>query len=239
MSLGHSTFLFDYQSFRLEVMPLLKALDEGNPEPLHQRVLQIRASVPDSKKWILHDRGTEIGGDFGLDRDPQQINRLWGHWLLIVLSTYLQPGGSLIFEWTTLSSILNLLNWSEKDRLDLLAGIPTVLLLKPNTQDVPKIQGRLEAPYWYWVAPIRCYRFGWLPLEEVDRLLNKLVHDQVLIDTALLKQIPKVIQGVRQPGDVAYQRAIDMLRQAKSANVGLFSIITERSGDIEEEDEID
>ncbi len=60
MSLKQSAFLFDYHAFRNTAIPLMAALDAGDPEPLQVRMTQIRQGVKSYKNWILHDKGTSL-----------------------------------------------------------------------------------------------------------------------------------------------------------------------------------
>ena len=192
MSLAHTAFLFDYRAFQSAATPLAAELDAGNPEPLRARVAEIRRKVGSSKNWILHDKGTEMG-DFGRDRDPRYQGGLWGNWFLTILSTFLSPCVELGYDWPKLSCMLHSFKWTDEDVWKVLVGLPTVLLSRPNVpyninpNEVVPIEK--PVPYWYLMAPDRSTYCGWLPVEKVEKLHQRLLVGQHMLEEDLRTRI--------------------------------------------------
>lgn len=255
MSLAHSAFQFDYRAFQSVAIPLAAELDAGNPEPLRAQVAKIRLEVGNPKNWILHDKGIEMG-DYGMDRDPRFQNCLWGNWFLTILSAFLSPCIELGYDWPKLSRTLHNLKWTDEDVWRVLTGLPTAWLLKPNAPYQRDMVAEHSMPYWYWMRPHRSTYGGWLPVEEVERLRQRLLADQHLLEKDLRAQIklpPNVsaanahISPDLNPDywyeriPIVYQQSIDMMNQALDAGVGLFMVVYQAYGDPEEweKDEMD
>jgi len=254
MSLAHSTFLFDYCAFQSAVTSLVAELDAGNPEPLRAQVMDIRQRIGNSKNWILHDKGTYLWDAVSAD-DVRFQNSLWGGWLLTVLSTFLSPCVELGYDWPKLSCTLYSLKWNKDDIRQIFNGLPTVWLLRPEAPyqldqlGIPIIPE--PTPYWYWMRPDRSTYCGWLPVEKVARLRQRLLADQRLLRENLQTRIklpPSVSSANAQISPdlnpdywyeripIVYQQAVEMMSQAEDAGVGLFSIVYQAYGDPEEWD---
>lgn len=231
-----AAFLFDYQTFQREIVPLIAALDAGDDAPLRRRVNDIRQRIGRSENWILHSHGTALG-NFGMDRDPRYRNALWGHWLLIVLSTFLRPCVS-VEKGSFLGCVLPELGWNDEDAIRLYSGLPTSRLFEP---EAPYWRGRTREwsfPYWYHVGAQRSFLEGWLPVEESARLLELLLKDHQLVKETLrlgVKPCPgvNITKCIPESTDpkywyaralAAYDRSIDMLTQSVSAELGLYLV---------------
>jgi hypothetical protein len=181
MSYKQSAFLFDYIDFMAAIDPIVHDLDKSNTESLRSIVEQIRNRIPNEQEWILHDIGTRLRGNFGLDKDYKYRNGLTGHWLLIVLSTFLLPVQSLEYGWSMFSRTLYDLKWEHEERHLILKGSPTSLLIKPELPPLGRAV-KWEDQYWYWVMPLYSVYNGWLSLDQSIRLLKHLESDKQRID---------------------------------------------------------
>jgi hypothetical protein len=248
VSLKQSAFLFDYHTFRNIAMSLMAALDAGDPEPLQVRVTQMHQRAKSSKNWILHDKGTSLD-DSVPAHDVRFQSGLWGHWLLIVLSEFLSPCVSLGYDWTKLSCALYSLKWDDQDIRRVYAGEPTVWLLKPGTPYQPDMVTEWSLPYWYWLRPERSTYSGWLSVEEVTRLRQRLYVDQASIEGDLRTwiQLPSNVSTANahisrelnpdywyEHIPVVYRQATDMLDQAIYAGKGLYLAVYQEEGDAED-----
>jgi hypothetical protein len=228
MSYRQSTFLFDYVGYKAAVAPIVDELDKNNLEPLKNIVENVRKDHVDHQKWILHNVGTRLD-NFALDQDVKYQNSLIGHWLLIMLSTFLLPAQSLEYGWSKFSLILHKLNWSKEDINLILKGNSTSLLIKKT---IPPLTRVLEwnDPYWYWVMPRYGPYHGWLPLDEIVRLFERLDADKYKIG-----EIDDPSSNLYFPAsmslDNVYIKGIQMLKQAKEANKGLFIVVYEEDDD--------
>jgi len=248
MTLQHAAFLFDYIGFQTTVTSLTAMLDCGDSSLLREQVTRIRQGIGAYKDWILHDKGTDFRGDLGLERDPRYQNSLWGHWFLIVLSTFLRPGISLGYDWSKLSCVLHAFQWEREDIFRVFAGQPTAWLLKPNA---PYQRGQVvewSDPYWYWINP-RCTYCGWLPMEDIAQLKKRLLahrrltEEDVRTQIALPSNISEEKASISKELDpnywyeripIVYQRAIEMMSQALDAGVGLFMVVSQEEGEAED-----
>ncbi|MFZ2421531.1 MAG: hypothetical protein WA029_10335, partial [Anaerolineae bacterium] len=134
-----------------------------------------------------------------------------------------------------------------------LVGLPTVLLSRPNVpyninpNEVVPIEK--PVPYWYLMAPDRSTYCGWLPVEKVEKLHQRLLVGQHMLEEDLRTRIelpPNVsaanahISPDLNPDywyeriPIVYQQAVEMMSQAEDAGVGLFSIVYQAYGDPEE-----
>ncbi|MCL4267173.1 MAG: hypothetical protein KJ069_28600 [Anaerolineae bacterium] len=189
MSLKHTAFLFDYPKFQSTIAPLVRSLDTGDFAPLQEKAAQIRHEISLDETWILHDKGTHLMDDYNLIRDSRYQNGLWGHWLLIILSSFLQPIVSLEYDWSKLSTTLRSLEWVEEDVEKVIFGLPTVWLVKPRAPYQRGMVTEWTSPYWYWIRPMRCTYCGWLPVEEMNRLQKRLRDQQMLIESDVTTSI--------------------------------------------------
>ena len=255
MSLAHSAFLFDYRAFQSAVGSLTAELDAGNPEPLRARVAEIRQRIGNSANWILHDRGTYLW-DAVPAGDARFKSGLWGNWLLTILSTFLSPCIEQGDDWSKLSCTLHSLKWTDEDVWRLLTGLSTVWLLKLDASYQRGMVVEWSMPYWYWMRPDRSTYCGWLPVEEVERLRQRLLDDQHRLEEDLqtwIRLSPHVsaanahISPDLNPDywyqriPIVYQQAVAMMSRASEAGVGLFSVVYQAYGDPEEweQDETD
>lgn len=250
MAYNQSSFLLDYRAFREAAAPLMAALDAGNPAPLQVRAAQVSRAIGSPKDWILHDKGTFLG-DVSAKSDPRYRNSQWGHWFLIVLSEFLRPTVSLGYDWMKLSRTLHYFGWDQEASRRVFAGLPTVWLLKP---DAPYHQGMFitwETPYWYWLGFDRSIHDGWLPVEEIPRLRQRLQAEQPLVERELRTRVvlpPEVsverahLSPLFDPDywyariPIVYRQAIEMMDQALKANVGLFMVVYQEEDDLEVEE---
>jgi hypothetical protein len=148
MSLKHSAFLFDYLNFQSTVTPLVLALTSGNAIPLQEKVAQVRQRVRLNINWILYDKGAYITDDIDLNQSPRYQNALWGNWLLVVLSSFLQPAISFDYDWLKLSTALRAFNWNDEDVERVISGLPSVWLLKPEANYQRNMATEWTLPYW-------------------------------------------------------------------------------------------
>jgi hypothetical protein len=204
----------------------MEELDKNDPARLKAIVDQIRIINSDPQKWILHNKGTQLHGYFGLDLDLKYRNGLIGNYLLIVLSTFLFPALSLGYNFSKFSQILHALEWKKEDIDHILEGYPTSLLIKPGLLPIHKIV-EWEDPYWCWVRPLYSNYSGWFPLPEIVRFHEKLNNDR---DKVARINIP------HQPVEACleiYTAAIQMLDQAIAADKDLFLVVHEEDEDDE------
>lgn len=235
-AIWHSAFLFDYQAFQRVILPTLIALDAGNDVFLRKQVDDIRQQVGLSENWILHNQGTALG-NFGLDHDLRYRNALWGHWLLIILSTFLRPCVSL-GQGSFLGCVLSELGWDDEDVRQLHNGLPTVKLLKPEAPYWRGMTREWSLPYWYHIGTQRSFQEGWLPVEGSVRLLELLLRDRQVIRETLGTRVKSrsgmnITKCIPESTDpefwcanmlAVYERAIDMLTQSISSERGLYLI---------------
>lgn len=244
MSLKHTAFLFDYSKFQSVIAPLMQALDAGDFVPLQEKAAQIRQEIGLDKAWILHDKGTHLMDDSNLIEDSRYQNAIWGHWLLLILSSCLHPHVSLGYDWSILSTTLRSLEWVKEDVEKVIFGLPTVWLVKPQSPYQRGVTG-WTSPYWYWIRPMRCTYCGWLPVEELNRLQKRLRDQQVLIerDVSTVIQLPPNVSlanaQISEDLDpnywytripVIYNEALKIMADAVSAKQGIFSIIYQEYG---------
>jgi hypothetical protein len=192
-------------------------------------------------------------GDFGLDRDPQYQNKLWGNWFLTILSTFLTPCIELGYDWSKLSYTLYFLGWSGNDVGQIFGGLPAVWLFKPDAPYQRDQHGTpllpVPTPYWYMMEPIRSTHFGWLPVEEVEKYYQRLLADWHFLEGDLRKQIelpPNVsVANAHISPDlnpdywyeripIVYQQVVEMMSQTLDRGVGLLSVVYQAYGDPEE-----
>lgn len=238
MSLRHSAFLFDYQSFMAAATSLMTAVDVGNLTPLQRRVDEISQQIRDEKSWILNDRGTFLER-IDLGSTPVSRNDVIGYGFLIVLSAYLRPGTSLEFDWQKLASVLEYLKWGMEDRHLVLFGSPLTSLLKPLEKH-RLTEVRLTDPYWYWICPAHSTYNGWLAVNDIKKLLNRLTETRWQISKESIAQVllpPSVsTEGSRNSKELdpeywyeripaVYERSIQMMTQALKQNLGLYMIV--------------
>lgn len=227
-----ASLFFDYLGFQYEASKLCQAIENGNLRPLQERVYEIAITTPPDK-FVLRNYG--YGGDL---KTPESIdivlsspyrNAEIGQWLLVVMSTYLQPCPvSIGYNWKNLAQALETLHFPDEDIDKLSTGLPTSLLI--NTQASPqhlKVVAHTD-PYWQWVRPLYTYQQGgWLPISECQRLLlalQELKLSMLEIETGF-PNLPEsaevywknsVLQG--------YQDACTMLKASLAKDKGLYMV---------------
>jgi hypothetical protein len=251
MALRQSAFLFNYQAYNNMAQPLMAALEVGDLAPLKATVAQIRQEVGAYQNWILHDQGTDIW-DWADARDPRYQQAIWGHWLLIVLSHFLQPTISLEFDWTKLARVLHHFGWSDIMVTAVIYGWPVARLLKPKTPNPHEVNKKQPTPYWCQVRPVQNTYAGWLPIDEITRLHQQLQSSQHLLTEDWRNRIrlpPRVLlENAHVSSELdpeywykralmVYQRAIAMMASALHAGEGLFMVVSEPEGDSSAEDD--
>lgn len=228
MSYKQSTFLFDYVGYKAAIAPVIDELDKNNLEPLKEIVEGVRKRYANYHEWILHNVGTRLD-DFALDQDVKYQNGLIGHWLLIMLSTFLSPAQSLEYGWSKLSLTLHKLNWNQNDIDLVLKGYPTSLLIKETISPITRVR-EWSDPYWYWVMPRYGPYHGWLPLNEVIRLSELMDAEKYRIGE-IDDPSSKLYFPASMSLDDVYDKGLQMLNQAKKAKKGLFIIVYEEDDD--------
>jgi hypothetical protein len=248
MSLKHTAFLFDYYKFQSTIDPLIQALNGGNHIPLQEKVAQIRQEITAEENWILNDKGAFISDDAGLIHDDRYQNALWGHRLLIILSTFLKPVTSFEYDWAKLSVTLRSIEWDIEDIDRLIKGQPISWLLKPETDYQYDMKIEWALPYWYWIRPIRCTYCGWLPTGEIGRLHRLLQFQKDLIEGNMqnLIQLPANVTQTNahispelDPNHwytkipKVYNQALQIMEHALNHKQGLFTVIYQEYGNSE------
>jgi hypothetical protein len=190
----HRAFLLDAHGFKGKIIPLIQSLDAGEAQPLFDQSVAIIEKMVNTE-WILSLAGSNL-------LDIRQVNaagRPWpnsiedqleysfsippyeiGYWLLIVFSDYLERCPGIGSNYSVLKGVLEMLAWSQEDISLLYKGIPTNLLLKPDSVPVSSVS--LEDPYWYWMTP-RAASSGWLTQEQVGYFYDKLLSEKDTIRT--------------------------------------------------------
>jgi len=159
MTFKHIDFIFDYTSYKADLLGLSYEIESGNTDNLSGLVKNTRETVGSPDKWILHNNGTSIG-DIGFDKRAEYRNALLGHWLLIVLSKYLSPAKSLGFHWNRLFLLLRTLGWKEEDVHELIFGNSVAILLNSDYLISTKAILKWSDPYWMWIRPERSIYSG-------------------------------------------------------------------------------
>ena len=219
----HRVFLFDYEGFRRYIAPIVQAVDQGNYEPLYTRAEEIiRSTRPE--EWPLQDQGTGLESiDPSLGVDSGSI----GYWLLVILSTFLSKASSLA-RWGILRQALVATGWSEEDSWQIIRGIHTASILKPDIDVGPDTIVRISDPYWFWVFPTQSYQRGWLPLEEIKKIRHQLVAAEpaiMALDLVVKGRSDKESVGIERLR-LAYDEAHAMLQSAEVSQLGLFMVIS-------------
>jgi len=68
---------------------------------------------------------------------------MFGHWLLVILSTYLKPLTSLDYNWPYLADLLHTLEWENDEIWELLYGHqlkPSFIQISKRSKKILKIQ---------------------------------------------------------------------------------------------------
>lgn len=226
MSFKHSTFFFDYKSYKDELSSLSTELDKGNNSHLSLLVRNIREIVGDPEDWILNNKGTSIG-NIGLDQKSEYRNGLIGHWLLIVLSKYLSPAKSLWYRWNRLSLLLRTIEWKEEDVKAVIFGNSIAALISTDYGVSTGTSIKWSDPYWMWIRPGRSIYSGWLPLESISPLkkrltivLKNLIDNDVSFPDQLSTQ-----QFTRKEVEDLLITIISNYEIAENKNLGLYSIV--------------
>lgn len=222
-----SVFLFDYQRFRQDITPVLEALDRGNYGPLYEWQKRVVQSMK-PEDWILHDEGTDLDS---FEPEEQMNNSDLGYWLLVVLSTYLRQPPSPLKDWGLFGHALYLADNKSWLMLD---GSSTTSLIKPGSEAARPESLRVSDPYWYWVIPTQAYQSGWLSLEQIRSLEQRLVsnHDAIMeVDQRKLVEGTTGLKDISTPERItrlqtAYDDALKMLRTAIEEGVGLYWIFS-------------
>jgi hypothetical protein len=254
MSLLHEASLFSYREFKADIQPFVNQLDRGDYDSLREHVRKVTNRI--RQRWPLRDHGYVRYAEDG--RCESVLSQEWplfyhgegplleeeevmglsqparlGYWLLLSLSEYLQPCPSPRGNWSVLQQALEAQEWSEESSNLLFEGLPLYLLLKPNAE--PSKNGALgpTSPYWFLMRPSRGPHSGWLPTEDVYRLLDELQRVGQAIRTFDVRRFddiradnPIVVQEYIEYLDKAYTDTLGMLRAAATAKVGLFMTIT-------------
>jgi hypothetical protein len=219
----HRAFLFDYEAFRRSVAPVVQAVDQGNYEPLYTRAEEITMSTQ-AEEWPLQDQGTgleSIDPSLGID------SGIIGYWLLVILSTFLSKASSLA-RWGILRQALVAIGWSEEDSWQIIRGMHTASILKPDIDVGPDTIVRISDPYWFWVFPTQSYQRGWLPLEAIKRLRHKLLVAEpkiMALDLVVKGQLGKESVSTERLR-LAFDEAHAMLQSAEESQLGLFMVIS-------------
>lgn len=228
MPMLHRAFLLDYTGFQRHVAPIVRALDRGDYSPLHTQAEKIINSMQ-PEEWLLHNQGTMLERIYPSDDvDSSDI----GYWLLIVLSSFLQPAPSITY-WGLLWEALRIVGWSENDAWLLIRGVSTASLLKPESDVAQGGLLKTSDPYWHWMIPTQSNQRGWLSLGQIRRLKHQLVSVQdaiMSLDRTTINTADAVnSQGLIDKDDhlrIAYHEALAMLNVAVEAARGLFLVIS-------------
>ena len=251
MALRHHAFLFDIHAFHKSISSLIVAVDRGDLLPLFDQANKIIKDVaPDV--WLFDDVGSPLMGrdeihkvNFaGVPRTQPITQQLAdakavhpgdiGYWLLIVMSRYLEKSSGIGSNYSILETALTNMGWSHANRERLFYGLPTCLLLMSNCT---RVSLRTDKdPYWHWIVPPHAQSSGWLPPEEVVRLVDHLASMQPRIQSYDPQLFPNPWQLtgealIDSQHDFfvrlhnAYDEASVMLRQAQQSNRGVFMVM--------------
>jgi hypothetical protein len=174
MSFKLSTFLFDYTSCREDLLYTSNAIDQGNTEEVYKRVRAIRKRIGRPKRWILHNKGTYFDSYHYALKEEKDRNCMFGHWLLVILSTYLKPLTSLDYNWPYLANVLHTLEWENDEIWELLYGHPIETLIYPDFRAIKK-DIEVTDPCWRWISPERSMNANWLPTERILSLRESIL----------------------------------------------------------------
>ncbi|MCP4418063.1 MAG: hypothetical protein GY805_15680 [Chloroflexi bacterium] len=247
MGFTHHACLFEYEFYQTLIHPLVKQVDQQHYEIIREYTSKAIQKL--QKEWplsnlgyIKHENGVskevmvqewplfEHGG--GSLETEDEINAVLnpaprdvGYWFLIILAQYLQFCPSSLGNWSVLKTVLALLKWRSEDCELLFEGLPSHQLLKPNLLQKSPKPLKNKDPYWFWVHPDR----GWLPIEEVQRLYNKLKDiekDVLAFDIhqfpGILVDNPVVVRDYQKYLRDGYADTLSMLATANEAKQGLF-----------------
>ncbi len=249
MSLTHRAFLFYTSQFIEDVAPALSTLRSGSARLLYDKALKI-AQNSDAKEWILRKAGAElidirVKDYVGVLRkkpieaivdDAGKLRTCdLGYWLLLVLSQYLKPLGSMGEDFPILAWLLEKIGW-EIPYIDLLIhGTPTSTLIDEALSDQPKRLAESD-PYWFWVRPAHSQQSGWLSEARAAHLLASLEASRQAIadfDPArfgdhfgeLLISIPGGQLDYLKRAHLACDRALDMLHVATDQKLAIYEVV--------------
>jgi len=227
MGYTHHACLFEYESYRTLIQPLVTQADEQHYELLREHTRKAIQQL--RQEWPLLEHGgggLETEDEIGAVLNP--TSRDVGYWFLVILAQYLQPCPSSLGNWSVVKTVLALLKWSSEDCDLLFNGFPPHRLLKPNLfQKSPKPL-KNEDSYWFWVHPGRGWS-GWLPVKEVQRLYGKLRDIEKAILAFDIHQFPGisvdnpvVVRDYKKCLRDGYADTLAMLATANETKRGLF-----------------
>lgn len=251
MALKHYAFCFDVMTFRESILPLVSAVNEGNLLPLYAEANKIIQTAVESE-WLLDQAGSPLLGpdeidriDFAGVRRTQSINEYLkqsdivhpgdiGYWFLLVLSRSLEESCGMGGDYSILETVLTNAGWQHEDCERLVRGLPCCLLIRPDCQ---RLSFRASHdPYWHWIVPSHAQSSGWLPYNEVVRLLDNLSLLQSAIqdyDPCLFPN-PWNLTGEALTDsqcdffarlESAYKKAIAILQRAQQSSRGVFMVM--------------
>jgi hypothetical protein len=224
----YAIFWLDYQSFRRSIAPMIELLDQGEYLPLveHAETI-IRETTPD--KWILQGHGTMLE-PLSLDRAPDAMEL--GYYLLIILSTFLQPARPALTQPAYLQGALARVGWKQPEISRLIYGEKMASLLKPERCFVADQQPWPATGYWDWITPTQANHCGWLSMEHIGQLTLQLAAAQEALLT-LSSESDEGLPSTNQLGEAfgkhvrqAYDEAAAMLHQALAIQQGLLIILS-------------
>jgi hypothetical protein len=248
MGLQHAA-TFRYAAYQSEILALVEQVDRGNFEPLRRAVVeaipQLAQGYPLESGWTSYDKPISVQTwslfEHGLsdlpdaqefENIPSPSNYELGLWFFFLAGKYATPCPSLYGNWGVLWHVLHHSGWSITDCDLLVRGFPAFKLLKPDlVAEQPKFLP-LTAPYFFCVDSGRS-NSGWLPTQEIERLLPQLDDAEHAVKAFDARDIPwinvdnpVVIREFDDYISVGYKSALEMLAAAKRAEQGLFMSIT-------------
>ncbi|HPH95397.1 MAG TPA: hypothetical protein PKW33_20995 [Anaerolineaceae bacterium] len=143
MSMIHWYFLFDYQAFRPVLRNLIDDIEKGDLYPLFVKTMKIRSQFQDQKDWIFAPTYTFI------DTIEDERNIDYGHWLYVVLSSYLKPAPCVLGYFLEFYQSLKFMGWLEDDIDTLFYGESIQRLVFPDLDKA--VPSDDDAPFWAWI----------------------------------------------------------------------------------------
>lgn len=250
MALIHHAFLFDADSFRQKIDPLLDALYEGSAEPLFNTALEITQSTSQDAVINIIDANIvdiSVKNFVGIPyKEPigpflKTLSKLessdLGYWFLIIFSKYLQECGGIGPDFEILAWCLEKVGWRPEDIKLLIGASPMSLLLRSDSYTQPKKLSYSD-PYWFWMRPAYSNRSGWLSKQQISDLLSKLQ----LVEQPIYSFDPKLFGNQWRTIPISipdgqidyltrakftYDLAVTMLTTADLKNNELYIVISE------------
>ncbi len=215
----YNVFRFDYIGYQKLIEPITKAIDIENYAPLYAQAQIVVNNL--SGKWILEDKGTMLES-VEIQNKPGNVEI--GYWLLVLLSSFLHPAKPTLTKPASIAIGLQVIGWKPDEISRLVYGENIAEMARTQSYSPLTYPLHESDSYWHWIRPTQANKSGWLSIERINSLKEKLLASQKLFYEIETSSLPNKIAKEDVLG--AYSTSLEMLTSSIEMGEGIYIIFS-------------